>query len=458
MKKISKIFQSEWLLPCLATACLSIQAHADSNEITRKLTIKSFVDLGHLVNGDNPYGPALGIDRQPSMLPLNRTGVTFIQETALNRFDIAVGLTGLIWWPYGGGVTDPIERVMNVKPMIPVARARWQFGSPSSVAGALQVGTFSYKYNPDAKDLGEYLYRSGTYPGFLTTTEGWLLMNRASNYSHGALLALKQFDGKLSHNFSLFMETQYYPIGDFSPGYDFSFTQKWFEVGGGVVLNHYLSSRPSALTPTRPENTYITGHVKDSNGTVSETSWPQDSPPADTIVDTLKTGHWTLKGVKLMGRAALNLGSLLPESIRGSEDLRIFTEVAVLGVKNYPIYYNKLSRRMPVMFGINLPTAKILDVLSLQAEHYSSLYNDIDQFSVNSLPVWQTTNGDSITRDDWKWSVYGKKTVNKLITVYSQVANDHFRLTDGHYKVSNIPLTSSPSDWYYLIRLEFALR
>ncbi len=458
MKKFFKASRPEWLLVGLLAVLAPVDAPAETGDVSHKLTVKSFIDFGHLVSGDNPYGPGASIDAHPSMLPLNRTGVTVIQESALNRFDVSVGLTGLIWWPYGGGITDPIERVMNVKPMIPIARARWQFGSQASVAGAFLVGTFPYKYNPDAKDLGEYLYRGGTYPGFLTSTEGWLLMNRASNYSHGALLSLSQMNGKLKHNFSLFMETQYYPVGDFSPGYDFSFTQKWFEIGGGVVLNHYLSSRPSALTPKAADNTYITGHVKDSAGTVSEITWLSNSPPTDTIKDTVKIGHWTLKGAKVMARAALNLGSLLPENIRGSEDLRIFTEVAILGVKDYPIYYNDRTRRMPIMAGINLPTAKLLDVLSLQVEYYKSLYNDIQQFNVNSLPVWQTATTDSVTRDDWKWSIYAKKSVNKLVTVYAQAADDHFRLTDGHYKVSSVPLTSSLSDWYYLIRLEFALR
>lgn len=462
MKIDFNVSRASWLFG-LAWAALPMLASAEKDVVTHKLTVKSFIDYGHLVSGDNPYGPGASEDAHPSMLPLNRAGVTFLQEAALNRFDVSVGLTGLVWWPYGQGVTNSDERVMNVKPMIPIARARWQFGDPASTGGAFQVGTFNYKYNPDARDLGEYLYRSGTYPGFLWTTEGWLLMNRAANYSHGVLLTVTQMGGKLKHNFSLFMENQYFPVGDFSPGYDFSVTSKWFEVGGGAVLNHYLSTHPSRLTPKIDQNTYITGHVKDSAGAVKEISWVSGAPPPnDSIIDTVKTGHWTFKGIKLMGRAALNLGSLLPENIRGPEDLRLFTEVAVLGVEDYPVYYSKMSRRIPVMVGINLPTARLLDVFSVQVEYYKSLYNDIEQFNAGtpSLPIWKTDYGDEITRDDWKWSIYGKKTINKLMTIYAQAADDHFRLTSGPrtLKVSSIPLTSTPSDWYYLVRLEFTLR
>ena len=508
MKTRIKTFRSGRFLTVLLAAILPLNALAETGEVGHKLTVKSFVDFGHLVSGYNPSAPLdPNVPKNITMLPLNRTGVTAIQEASLNRFDVAVGLTGLIWWPYGGSTTDPIERVMNVKPMIPIARARWQFGNPASVGGALQLGTFTYKYNPDARDLGEYLYRAGTYPGFLTSTEGWLLMNRASNYSHGALLTVTQMGGKVKHNFSLFMETQFYPIGDFSPGYDVSLTSKWLDVGGGFVLNHYLSSRPSRLTPKVRENAYSKtsgtqlssadiakrgyvyygagdprndSRVRSDGDTLVGTQIPdslQDpndtsrmivnpDPHAGLVIISAsdngtpanQLGYYSIKGVKVMGRAALNLGSLLPENIRGPEDLRIFTEVAILGVKNYPGYYNKMSRRIPIMAGINLPTAKLLDVLSLQVEYYKSLYNDMDQFNVSSMPVWQTTVTDSVTRDDWKWYVYAKKTVNKLMTVYVQAADDHFRLTDGHYKASSIPLTSSPSDWYYLLRLEFALR
>jgi len=441
--------------------------------------VKSFIDFGHLVRGTNPYDPQG--DPHISALPLNRTGVLAIQDVSVGRFDVSAGLGGLIWWPYGGGITDADERVMQVKPTIPVARARWQFGSPSSVAGSLMVGTFSYKYNPDAKNLGEYLYRAGTYPGFLWTTEGWLLMNRANNYSNGVLLSLSQFKGMLKHNFSLFMETQYYPVGDFSPGYDLAFTSDWVELGGGVVLNHFLPLHPSALKPKDDENTYVRA-VDTANDTTVFYYGPKNAAPFDltspTIRDIDTLHRWTHKGVKVMGRAALKLGSLLPDGMRGPEDLRIFAEAAVLGWENQPLYYEKRSERMPIMFGINLPTLKTLDVLSVQGEYYSSPFNDIDRYNSASLPIWEAhfekdpvsgraltdANGKviptSVHKDDWKWSIYAKKTVNKAITVYAQAASDHLRLMSGprQVKTSNVALTSSPKEWYYLIRMEFSLR
>ena len=356
-----------------------------------KLTIKSYLDFGHLVNGYNYYDPDAKYDI--AWQPLSRANVTAIQDLTLGQLDVSVGLTALIWWPYGGGKNaDLTEKVMQAKPMIPVARARWQFGNPAAMSGSIQVGVFNYKYNPDAKDLGEYLYRSGTYPGVIWNTEGWLLMNRAGNYSNGLLGTVSQMGGALKHNLSLFMETTYYPVGDFSPGYDFSLTQPWFEIGGGAVFNHYLPLRPSLLTPKENVNTYATIHGKNSAGVDTVATGRLDeilgAVATPETIDTLS--HWTFKGIKLMGRAALKLGSLIPEQYRGPDDLRIFAEIALLGVENQPLYYEKRSERMPIMFGINIPTAKMLDVLCIQGEYYKSPYNDITKFSFEAKPIPQT--------------------------------------------------------------------
>lgn len=459
MKSISILNRGALWGLTLLVAALPVQAQTDS--VRTRLTLRSQLDFGHLVQGASDI----------TMLPLNRVGFVAIQDVAVGNVDVSAGLAALLWTPYGGGVeTD--ERVMQARASIPVARVRWQFGLPLSTKGSLMVGTFPYKYNPDAKNLGEYLYRSGTYPGFLFTTEGWLLMNRASNYSYGTMLTLAQLNGALKHNFSLFMETVYYPIGDFSPGYDFSYTSKWFEFGGGAVFHHYLPLKPSTLEPKSDENTYI----RQTNAAGDTTIYlGPNMNGADYNDPTVSVEHrWTHKGIKVMGRAALNLNHLLPVEIRNPEDLRLFTEIAVLGWENQPLYYEKREERMPIMFGINVPTFKLLDVLSLQGEYYASPFNNINRYNSASLPIWEASTAGAFPtdpntgkviltsnhEDDWKWSVYGKKTINKVMGIHIQVASDHLRLMSGprQLKMSDAPLTSTPSEWYYLIRLDLALR
>jgi hypothetical protein len=465
-----------WLV-VLGFLSLSFDAQAQGTDsVKSKLSLRMFTDFGHIINGTNSF-PAPGAPAEISMQPLNRASFLAIQEVTAGNFDVVAGISGLMWYPYGGGITDADERAMQTRSSIPVARVRWRFGDAATTAGSLMLGTFTHKYNPDAKNLGEYLYRSGTYPGYLFTTEGWLLMNRASHYSQGLMLTLDQFNGALRHNFSLLMQTTYYPIGDFSPGYDFSFKQKWFELGGGAVFHHYLPLRPSALVMKDPENTLIrkaTGvdSVGDTTYYIGPNYYDDDlNDPAVTLLH-----RWTHKGIKVMGRAALNLNHLLPEESRNPEDLRIFGEVAVLGWKDQPLYYEDRMQRMPIMFGLNVPTLKYLDVLTLQGEYYASPFNSIDRYNSASFPVWEggfkenagvyETDADGWVipmdehDDDWKWSVYAKKTINKIMTVHAQAASDHLRLMSGPRQLtaSAIPLTSTPKEWYYLVRLEFTLR
>jgi hypothetical protein len=466
----------------LAAACLAASAAAQpAGTVSGKLSIKGFMDFGQLVNGSNPYGNVATGDREIASLPLNRMNVSAIQDIDAGRLDVSAGLSALVWWPYDGGISSDLkQRIVTVKPMIPVARARWRFGDTAGIAGSLQLGSFNYKYNPDARNLGEYLYRSGTYPGFVWSNDGWLLMNRAGNYSHGVLATIAH--GRFRHNLSLFMEMLYAPVGDFSPGYDFGYKGSWLEFGGGVVLNHYLPIRPSALRPRNDENLYV--RVKDARpnaaGGVDTIAYymPKTEIPNVAMAnpqDTAVVHRWTSQGVKLMARAALDLGRLLPEDLRGPEDLRLFGEVAVLGWGNQPLFYEKRGERIPVMLGLNVPTFRLLDLLSVQVEYYKSPYNDIDYFNSQSIPIWKTSfakdsadayltdaSGRIIPvadhKDDLKWSVHARKTVNKSVTVFVQAASDHFRLTDADYRVTPVPLTGKPQEWYYLLRLEFALR
>ncbi len=462
----------------ISVAQFAVAPVVAEEEIEYKLKVNSYLDFGHLVSGVNPDGNS-AID----MLPLNRGNVTITPQVFLGEsFDVMVGITGLIWWPYSADNTQPSKRVMRVKPMVPLARGKWSFGDKGGFHGHLQAGTFPYKYNTEAKNLGEYLYRSGTYPGFLFTTEGWLFMNRAGFYAHGLQMQMKHLDGMLTHNLSLFMEMTYYPIGDFSPGYDFAFKTAFLELGGGAVYHHGLPIRPSLLKLNQPNNKYV--HIPAD--TEAAPRWQEYVGPLDlapfeatsdpTVVPTV-LHHYTHQGIKLMGRATLNLNSLLPEDRKSPEDLKIFAEVALLGVEDYPIYYEKKADRMPIMLGVNIPTFKFLDVLSVQVEHYSAPFNDITKLNQESSPIWEMNQNDYATytdslnagtlenwktlvsnqKDDWKWSIYAKKRVNGILTLYSQVASDHFRLVDSDMATSVKPLTSNPKEWYYLLRMEFGL-
>jgi len=87
----------------------------------------------------------------------------------------------------------------------------------------------------------------------------------------------------------------------------------------------------------------------------------------------------------------------LPINGLGPNDLKLYGEASVLGVKDYGNLYNDIWQRIPVMMGFNIPTFGWLDYLSLEVEWYGSPYrnslgkignfNSLSQPGVSPFPV-----------------------------------------------------------------------
>ncbi len=452
------------LFASLFLAISTIQGAALSDHL--KLALKSEVDFGHVVKGVQSES-----GREIDMLPLNRNIVTIGTQAKFNEnWSLEAGFRNILWWPFGGTGDMPHERIVRVESQLSIARMTGHFGSLT-----LDAGYFTHKNNRDARNLGEYLHRSGTYPGYLVTTEDWQLMNEASPQFYGVRASYTQAEGRVKHDLTFFLETEVNPVGDISPGYEISLNFGLLDLGGGVALNHYLSFHPSQLQPNTSDdkNVYVeVAPFQPASGppTAAYAGPLSDAPfavkeavAADSLqIITLRKSRWTHEGIKLMGRAALNLGGFLPEGLLGPDDLRLFTEVAVLGWENHPYFYESRQDRMPIMVGFNLPTFKLLDLLSVQVERYTSPHNSSAYYSDLSLPIWKERldeNGSKvqIAEDDWKWSVFAKKRVNRLFAVYLQVANDHLRTLRYDQVKSESSLTQAPSHWYYLAKLEFGI-
>ena len=75
---------------------------------------------------------------------------------------------------------------------------------------------FPHKYNPDSKHLGEYLFRSGTYPGVISTggvlTSGGMdLVNTSRFLGQGLRLTATWLDGKLEQVLTLYSVRTFEP-------------------------------------------------------------------------------------------------------------------------------------------------------------------------------------------------------------------------------------------------------
>ncbi len=300
----------------------------------------------------------------------------------------------------------------------------YTFGDTATFGGEIGVGLIPYKYNHEAWNLGEYLFKSGTYPGYLITNFDWTTARLT-----GIKISTIAFGSW--HNdflFTIAMELPPYHDGTISWLSNISFL-KAIEIGTGLSLCNYISADSRF---TKPEN--------ENNFRITKDTLPDSSITYDT------SGYYTFKGIKTMVRLTIDPKAILEEgsfiaSIFGKEDCKIYGELAILGLENQKPCYSKLSERMPVMFGFNVPMFKLLDVLSCQFEYYGSPYpNDYGNTLTYSQPgfaapiTWAYQDNpppflEWYKHDNWKWSVYANRFFGKgkHFGIVAQAARDHWR-------------------------------
>lgn len=438
-------------------------------------SVRAGMDVGQIVHGLNE-----DTKEDYRWQVLRRTNIFLSQAASIGeRAEVRVGQMGVFFYVLPEEDGAPHTRLQKFGLGPTLAEFSYRLGRPEPPWGRLQLGLFPYKYNPDASNLGEYLLRSGTYPGFLVTG-GWNWINSASFQVQGAAFTANLLQGRLQTSLLLPMESVNPPMHSVSPTAIATWTPvKGFELGAGASCNHCIAARPSKETPAKYDSTLLPAYMQRPTSlilSVKHTPVPDPTPDdpgrmrdsVEVIRDS--TQFYTFQGVKLMGRISVDPKALFgigegDGGMFGPADLRLFAEVALLGVKNYPFYYPERSRRMPVMFGMNLPTFRILDLLSLQGEYYNPVFpNNIDAVYEQQSPIPYHRNYDpaygpesvasAVRRDRWHWSVLAKRQAFKGITFHLQAANDHIRTFDYNIKPIKIPITSRPTDWYYLFRIE----
>lgn len=505
----------------ILTACALVSTGlADAQDtIERKpLVIGTKIETGQIVNGSQAGGNA----GDPDGHYLSQIGVSLTQEVVVNRrLNVRVG-TGGVFYSVFPAFPSNLGNTLGTKfgPGITQAQAHYKFGDPEDSWGALRIGYFPYKYNPDAKNLGEYLFRAGAYPTF-AFTGGWSITDNASVRAQGVEFSLNQFDGDLKHSFLLTNERDFRPAGDFTPSYLVEYTKGPFQIGGGVAFYHWFPIKEARTNPKTINTAYYTIDNLPAYSTVHPTTGDTvdfaanrhtvasygdlqkiarelgHNWSANDIIDSMaanynmSTGYYQTKAVKLMGRASFSIQKLFPIDMLNPNDLKVYGEIALLGVENYPGMYEKRTERMPIMGGINLPTFRFLDVLAVEVEYLgSSNPDDMSGQQLWEVPAYHgnTPNTGNVTggfgglaterqfgvsggysllfrdpnenrRDDWKWSVYALKQVTTGISLRAQVANDHFRAQDanaGGYWTGP-SMTRTPKDWYYVVGLAFGI-
>jgi hypothetical protein len=351
----------------------------------------------------------------------------------------------------------------------------------------LEIGLFPFKYNQEVRNLGEYLFRTGCYPGYIYS-EGFDL---AGTQLSGIHLRNMLFNGAVINDFFFTSELYLYPAKDFSLAFLTDVTplpNRVINFGLGLQLFRLLQVDDAYTTPTQYE------HMRGSPEEKLAPNW--------YFTSSGDTAYYTFAGTKIMGRLAFDpkplFGSL---DFFGPEDLKLYSEAIILGVKNYPVSmdsnhyynrpinefgYNKLLEKMPIMAGFNFPAFKLLDVFSLEVEYYGKKY-------VNRVPIYANSNnmlrlplpydpkinqgypyGDSLTKRpeatgeysketykggaaQWKWSVYFKRTLLERFNITMQFARDHTLIKTGlAQNVDFEEIFIKDKQWYWMMKFGYS--
>jgi hypothetical protein len=299
----------------------------------------------------------------------------------------------------------------------------------------LILGNFGYGYNPDVKNLGQYLLRGYVYPGGLVSGFG-NIFGAVARYEAGGL----------RNDLILKSENEDRPIYDFSIADVLTWrVRDGLEIGAGVNLYRVIAGTEAFRDPGTDcpiadgEQCFIV------------------TPDGDTV-----TG--SLAGTKLMARFSLDPKQLLGlEGIGGlrfgKSDLILYGEAGIIGLKDYAVHYDDIARRIPVMVGLNLPMMGALDYLSIEVEYYGSR-NFSDVYYTGESGSWiPRTDGPAqnanTKRDDWKWSFNASKVIFGNLQLSGQVASDHLRPGGSNHSPSGVEAFSTPKDWYWNAKLAY---
>jgi hypothetical protein len=325
----------------------------------------------------------------------------------------------------------------------------------------LKIGIFGYKYNSDAKNLGEYMYRTWTYPNIINTG-GLDFINSAGAQLSGLSAGTRM--GGFSNDLLLTIETDRPPVFGLSltdiASYDIGGI---INIGGGVMFNNFYNPDPRQVSPRNPDNSYYTlsDGRKMAQSQHEELMNANDSATmAATVVDT---GYYTFEGIKLMARASASIGKILNTPLIKAHELKFYGEAILLGTKDYPSYYEDIQDRMVYMAGVNLPTFGLLDMLSLEAEYCS---NTFKSSTVGALENGSATpfvapgewfGRQDLRGDDVKWTLYAQRNILPGMAVYGQIARDHIRMLDVFSTPDKTEFLPERDHWYWALKLAYAL-
>ncbi len=332
--------------------------------------------VGVLEYGSIPKSSDVSNDHRYSGTPLFWIlGLMNVHADINENWTADVETGAMLYFPARSRLSDAYQ--VNRMSLVVLSKAvtSYSIGTFDNPFFAIDIGYFPVRTNPYVKNLGEYLLRGPVYPGYLFG--GFEKVNDikiAGVRTHARIDSLKLDLYAIS-------ETELKPFYDISLAAMSSYNMGGFaEVGAGVNYYHIL--------PIEEELTKYPGRVLQSSGddpSNDENVHLIFEPRYDNSGDTLRdsegdalydTTYLDHQGIKISGRLMFDPKKFMPETrFFKKEDLRIYSEAAILGVHGQKHYYDDISERIPVMVGFNMPSHPLISYGSL------TLFNILDLIS-----------------------------------------------------------------------------
>lgn len=400
-----------------------------------------------------------GANYNQSWLSRAQSGLT-VTATINKYLKIIAGLEGEGFNYIYNDWRTPGYQNFNYNVYITQAQGIFSYGEKEGHHFELGVGKFDFKYNPDSRDLGEYMFRSTPYPQTLWTDFDFSMVRLLGfHLDH-------HYSDILNQHLLFTSAIDHFPLGDWSLSYlgDVNF-KKMIELGAGISLHRWFSVNEQLTRPIYENTDQL--HVEKANRLY--------------YVDGTDSLMVPFSGIILEGRLSFDPKRLIfpqeENGIFGKEDLKFYSEAAILGVKDYPMTdtnkqpayaYNNIWNRIPLMLGFDIPTFKAFDVFSLECEYWNDPYPN----SLNDILKWSQASPGLIKYDDnggiynkdnykyhWKWSIYCKKTIFDSFQAIFMVANDHFfirNVFDLSDETSDFEQTfRKEGDWYWMLKFRY---
>lgn len=497
------------------------RSHAEDAVVYKPLSFGGVHEFGGIYDG--LYSPKSG----PAVSALEWTdhfGVFIRQDVVVDRkLELQLGLGGVFQFAKPEDVApkffSSMYKMFFYGPSI--AKATYTFTDPEQADGfRLGGGLFPFKYNPDAANLGEYLFRSAPYPTYLTTG-GLFFVGDNAAYLQGLHAQWRR--GGFSVDGLLVTETFMPPLYDWSLAFlaTYRIADGLAEVGAGVNFKRLIQIDPdrtvrkfdeagnpmwSNLHFTRDGVTYYGDpayyqqqadfHQKRADtyygrGTAADSAVGSAAASraagfqaiADSVSGWQSTSHpryvsegerdyYTPAGTILSARASVDLEKVLGIET-GRAPFKAFTEIALIGLENQPVFYEDRTRRMPVMFGVHLPTFGLLDQLTIQGEYFDSPWANSTRSlgEQNAAVPWYPEGIEPLfSRDDYNdiskhdniaWSVLMRREILPRVNVSVQAARDHLRTVGTNWfyggRLEPNATLYRNSSWYWTAQIAWGL-